>query len=661
MFLIPDIEWKTRLEQTSQFADFRLIADPGLAEDVRVRLSAFTLRADSANTLTLTLTLGDSPEAHQIKVEDHAVTISSASAIGIHHGLATLKLLLFKDEGSLCHGEIFNVPRFKNRGVFLDVSRGKVPTMDYLRDLISVLADLKYNILQLYFEDKFLLESDPRIGLLTGGYSEGQIRELDAWCRAHKIELQACIQTFSHAHGILNLPEYSHLAENENLFSLAAGKEEVYEFLDRILGQVLSWFSSSTVHLNMDEAYDVGTGFSKAAVQRDGVSKVFVAHLRRVVEIARSHGARTIIVWGDIALRHQEVLADIPDGVILADWNYNPLDEFHSLAAIRRYPGEFWAAGGISTWNTLFPRVYNSYINLINYSEQSLASGANGFLITDWGDYGHFQPLGLSLYGYLIGAQQSYHASHIANFEFEADTWPWIFRDQRTAEAFRLLMDSNLAPFIQTDFKSMSFYYFFDDLFNGLSLSGNDRYPKLLKGSFEILERNGRKARQLLEEVLAMEVHHRHPDKAWGNLFGRNFVEELHFSARATAFTGKKGLISSRIKEQFQDGSITAEQILEYIIQIKQLYTEFIHIRREFEAVWTLRADWNGIESTLLIFDKAGDQLGEAVRWLSNQYRSIRQGLEPDHLMDSYTSGKKYKILWTADFKDMWESAYPWQ
>jgi hypothetical protein len=224
-------------------------------------------------------------------------------------------------------------------------------------------------------------------------------------------------------------------------------------------------------------------------------------------------------------------------------------------------------------------------------------------------------------------------------------------------------MDSNLAPNVQTDFKSMSIYYFFDDLFDGLAMNGDERYPYLTHESFTVLYQNGSQAELLLNQAISdfKEMELNYPDEAWKELFGIKFLKELKFSATITKLTGYKGLLSTKIKHKFAQGDVTCEEILEYIVEVKKLYSEFLAIRREFEEVWTLRANWKGIESSLLIFDKASLQLGEAVHWLSDQYRNVRVGNELDDQFKTYLAGKNYKILWTADFRKMWERAYPWQ
>lgn len=206
-----------------------------------MKISYFKINHESENQLLLSLRdrIESVDEEYDLTIKEHRVEIISPTLKGLFQGLSTLKILLFSGKNKLQHGIINDAPKFPNRGVFLDVSRGKMPTLEYLKHLVSFLSDLKYNILQIYSEDKLAIKSDPNIGILTGVYTEDQIRELDKWCLDHFIELQPCIQTYSHLHGILDLPEYAHLAENKNLFSMAAGNEKVYDLFSRIFEEVL--------------------------------------------------------------------------------------------------------------------------------------------------------------------------------------------------------------------------------------------------------------------------------------------------------------------------------------------------------------------------------------------------------------------------------------
>ncbi len=662
---IPIIKWERQDGGVTRFDGFRVEAETEIRKRLARDLKPF--RLDDAFPAVLRLCVAASgglkPTGYRLEAGPGFVSVTSPTVCGLHHGLACLKLLLASQNGRLSHGEALINPDFEHRGVMLDVSRGKMASLEYLKQLVSFLSDIGYNVFQLYCEDKLALKKHPLVGSATGAYTESQIRELDAWCGDCFVELQPCIQTFSHLQGLLCLPGYCRLCENEEMFTLAPGKDEVYTFLDDELGETLPWFTSTTLNINMDEAYDIGTGYSRRECEHRGQGEVFLSHLRRVVAIARGHGAKTIIMWGDFAAKHHSLLSGLPEGVVLADWNYNPDTSYPSVDVIRNIGVPFWVAGGVSSWNSLFPRVYNSYMNLINLSAEAFAKGAGGFLVTDWGDYGHMQPLGLSLYGYMVGAQQAFHARETDPRTLEEEAWPLIFPDRRTEAAFRLLMDSNLAPNLQNGFKTMSLYFFFDDLLSGLSLKGNDRYLKLTRESFSILEEKGRAAYRLLCEALAdgTVAGSRFPDENWEALFGTAFLKELRLSARMTGFTGRKGGLSFDILDHLRSADCSEDALLILINRIRGLYTEFLSIRREFERVWVLRAYEKGIESALSLFDKAGVQLGETVKWLAAQRAQLIRGGQIDTGLETYEAGKQYRILWTSDFRNLWDRAYPWQ
>ena len=662
---IPQVAFSHQTDQTTLFTDLRLEADTAIANQLARDLRALPITLGASSTLRLLLRreLAGTAESYTLQIGSNGIEIVGASVVALHHGLTTLKMLLATQGYRLRHGIAQVTPAFAHRGIMLDVSRGKMASLTYLKQLVALMADLQYNILQLYSEDKLALEKHPKVGALTGTYDQAQIRELDACCRAHFIELQPCIQTYSHMHGLLTVPGYSHLAENDGLFSLAAGNEDVYAFLEDELRETLPWFSSTTLNINMDEAYDIGTGFSKEAVAQEGSGQVFLAHICRVVAIARKHGAQTILLWGDIAAKYPQLLHALPENVVVVDWNYNPQETYPSLDAFDGYPGAFWAAGGVSTWNSIFPRMYNACTNLATFSTQARQKGATGFLVTDWGDYGHMQPLGLSLYGYLVGANQAYCAGTPAAEMSEAALHPLLFCDQNVAEAFRLLMDSNLSPHLQTGFKTMSIYYFFDDMLCGLAMRGSQHYPQLTRETFPPLLACGERACTLLAQALADAAFDRYPypDENWRALFGRSFVLELLLSARMTRYIGQKGRLCFQILDALADPATVGDDLLALVAAIRMLYAELVEIRRLFDEVWVLRADRRGIESAMSLFDTAGVQLGQTVKWLAQQRQGLLRGEPLDAGLEHYSAGQACRILWTADYQNLWDRAYPWQ
>ena len=85
----------------------------------------------------------------------------------------------------------------------------------------------------------------------------------------------------------------------------------------------------------------------------------------------------------------------------------------------------FYVCPGTSTWQTLIGRHDNALANLRAAAQAGSRHGALGYLITDWGDGGHPQPLAVSYLPYLAGASLSWCAK---TFD-EAKLIPVLSRD----------------------------------------------------------------------------------------------------------------------------------------------------------------------------------------------------------------------------------------
>ena len=74
---------------------------------------------------------------------------------GLRAAGATLRQLLREYGRRLPCLKIRDWPDFARRGVMLDISRGRVPKLETLLDLVERLADFKINEFQLYTEHTF--------------------------------------------------------------------------------------------------------------------------------------------------------------------------------------------------------------------------------------------------------------------------------------------------------------------------------------------------------------------------------------------------------------------------------------------------------------------------------------------------------------------------
>ena len=61
----------------------------------------------------------------------------------------------------------------------LDISRCKVPTMETIHELVDLLADLKYNELQLYVEHIFAFEDHEEVWKEASPLTSEEVQTID--------------------------------------------------------------------------------------------------------------------------------------------------------------------------------------------------------------------------------------------------------------------------------------------------------------------------------------------------------------------------------------------------------------------------------------------------------------------------------------------------
>ena len=116
--------------------------------------------------------------------------------------------------------------------------------------------------------------------------------------------------------------------------------------------------------------------------------------------------------------------------LIALNWGYeanHPFDREAALFAKAKIP--FYVCPGTSTWQTLIGRHDNALANLRAAAKAGRKHGAMGYLITDWGDGGHPQPLAVSYLPYLAGASLSWCAETFDEAKLDSGFKPRCFED----------------------------------------------------------------------------------------------------------------------------------------------------------------------------------------------------------------------------------------
>ena len=304
----------------------------------------------------------------------------------------------------------------------LDVSRDRVPTLKTLREIVDLLARCRYNQFQLYTEHTFAYAAHPEVWEEADPLTPAEIRKLDAYCQMQGIELVANQNTFGHMERWLTLPRYNPLAKfpkggavtpwgavKKFPTTLDPAKPESIALVESLFDELLPNFSSPLVNIGCDETFEISD------------VEEYLGFLLKVCDMARKHGKRPMF-WGDIVLKHPEVISRLPKDLIALDWGYegnHPFDR--DCAAFRAAGLDFYVCPGTSSWRSLGGRVENMRENLEAAERAGRLNGAKGYMVTDWGDHGHWQPLAASLPGLIMGGAFAASGSKAAKMDLELE------------------------------------------------------------------------------------------------------------------------------------------------------------------------------------------------------------------------------------------------
>src|SRR5262245_48085252 len=128
---------------------------------------------------------GLADEGYRLRVTQTGVTIEARDRAGAFYARQTLNQLAraHASAGAIPAVTIEDSPDFSERGVMLDVSRDKVPSMATLYRLIDELSSWKINRLQLYVEHTFAYRAHPIVWASASPLTGDEIESLDAYCR----------------------------------------------------------------------------------------------------------------------------------------------------------------------------------------------------------------------------------------------------------------------------------------------------------------------------------------------------------------------------------------------------------------------------------------------------------------------------------------------
>ncbi len=441
-FNLPDsgiIQINCRNPQEILFSA-RLLKD-SLGQGWQISAGSFVAEGEVLISLNLIPGAVRHEQGYRITVAPQRVDLIANQPVGIFYAVNTLRQLIGNGQGSLPTLRCSDWPDFPNRGVMLDISRDKVPTMATLYDLVDLLACWKINQLQLYTEHTFAYQNHRAVWAQASPMTSEEILALDAYCRERFIELVPNQNSFGHMNRWLQHVDYNHLAEcpdgfvsmwGESMgpFTLDPSDPGSLKLLQGLYDELLPHFDSKQINVGCDETFDLGQGKSKALVEQHGEGRVYLDFLLKIYRELKSRGY-VMQFWGDILMSNPGLVSELPRDVIALEWGYEAEHPFDAHSAIFAASGiPFYVCPGTSSWNTIAGRTDNALENLRRAAQSGLEHGAVGYLNTDWGDNGHWQPLPVSYLGFAYGAAVSWAYETNRDIDVASVGSAFAFRDQ---------------------------------------------------------------------------------------------------------------------------------------------------------------------------------------------------------------------------------------
>lgn len=261
-------------------------------------------------------------ESYQLDVTAQQARLTAPTPVGVLRGAETFLQLVALDAQGFGAPAIHIVdrPRFPWRGLTIDVSRHWMPA-EVLKRNMDAMATVKLNVLHLHLTDDqgFRIESKkyPKLQELGSDghfYSQAEIAELLAYARDRGIRIVPEIEMPGHSTswyvgypGLASGPGPFQIERKWGIFdpTLDPTREETYEFLDGLIGEVAAVFPDEYLHVGGDEVngkeWDTNPRileFKKSHGMKDNADLQLYFN-SRLLPIVQKHGKK-MVGWDEI-------------------------------------------------------------------------------------------------------------------------------------------------------------------------------------------------------------------------------------------------------------------------------------------------------------------------------------------------------------------------
>ena len=615
--------------QLSNYVDLEYTGDPSklifgekilseaLAEVPDAKLNTMSVFLDKQVDFNID---GLSPEqvseAYALNISEEKILITSGSEKGLFYGLMSLtQLVKASADGTIPTLNILDYPDMTWRGISDDFSRGQVSSMKNFEEILRFLGEYKQNIYMPYMEDLIQLDRYPEIGKARGALSKEDIAELQSMGDKYFVQVIPIFQTLGHYENILSHPDFTKYAEFPGAASLNTIDASTDTFLFNMLDEVIPQFKSDYFHIGCDESRDVGYGATKELVKRKGTARVHADHYNKVYKKVTSYGKKAMM-YGDIILRHPEILDMIPNDIIIVDWHYRLSEHYPSIKVFKEAGFPFLVSPGLHNWRQSIPKFTSSWINISNINYEGYLNGALGSINSSWGDYGGLNFRELNYMGYAFGAESSWNPDGMDGRSIRERFIKQYYGTDCVDMDALLLVSNEISN--NTDLK-----YIFGNPF----LPATNRRTRTF--SSEQLIRNGDMSLKLIKRLRGQCS--RNMDK----------LDLFEIGARIGILTGRKTALKQTLDFYIENGytdKVTSVIRKRLIDECDWLIKELAEIETDYRELWLRTNRPDNLDRLMSIFQQQSAYINKAKHSLENGIIAIDQ-----EIPSQWITAKAYK------------------
>ena len=368
----------------------------------------------------------ENEEEYHLIIQEDRIQIISKTEKAAFYGLVTLKQL--QSEQIIETQDIKDKPDLEVRGLMLDISRAKVLKVSSIKKIIDLMAELKYNHLELYVEGFSYEYKNIKEALADKNYlTQEEYLEVEKYAIEKYIDFVPNQNGFGHMSDWLALDKFKELAECPDGFEIWGSKRppstldptnpKSFELVKQMYEEMIPFTKSKYFNMNFDEPYELGHGKSKQECLKTSTEDVYIEYLEKLANVVRKYN-KTPMIWGDVLVKHPDKISKLSKDIVFIDWGYNKAYDFVNHAKmLEELKVKYLLAPGTSTWSSITGRFIDMKETIENSTCSSKKYHGLGILLTDWGDMGHLQYLPSSYLGFIYGAMLSWSSGTIEDAE----------------------------------------------------------------------------------------------------------------------------------------------------------------------------------------------------------------------------------------------------